>query len=136
MAGTVTIHSSGGRSIADGHSWIEYLSDDRTVARVTYGTWGNNPRGLGNGLHANLELGRIGQTWRSAHIDDQQVKELFAKIGEYQARGEDAWNILHPCSAFAVAAWHAATGERLRHRKFLLFSNPSTLCKSLAAGRR
>jgi hypothetical protein len=104
MAGMITIHSSGGRSITDGHSWIEYLSDDSTVARVTYGTWGNNPRGLGNGVHANLELGRVGQMRRSAHINHQQVKELFAKIGEYQARGEDAWNILHPCSASNVSA--------------------------------
>lgn len=38
-----------------GHSWISYTPDGG--ANVTYGTWGNNPTGKGNGLFENLETG-------------------------------------------------------------------------------
>ena len=86
MAGLLTIHSTGDGTLLSDHSWIEYTPEgDKTT---TYGTWGNNPQNLGNGLHENLELGRQGDVHRSMHISDEQEKQLFAKIKKYKDKPE------------------------------------------------
>ncbi len=131
MAGTLTIHSSGDGTLLSGHSWVEYQPDGGTG--TTYGTWGNNPRGLGNGLHTNLEQGRTGDATRSAHLTDEQEKALLKKISDYQAKGKDGWGYLSPCSTFASDAWEAGTGEKLAHRRLGVVSNPSTLKDSIEA---
>lgn len=100
---------------------------------MTYGTWGNDPLNMGNGLHRDIELGRQGSASRTARLNDQQEARLFAKIREYEAQGIKAWSHFRPFSAFAAEAWYVATGERLRHRNFLLVSNPSTLRVSILA---
>jgi RHS repeat-associated protein len=65
LAGWVTINSSGngGSSMTSGHSWISYTPDGGST--TTYGTWGNNPTGHGNGLFENLEAGRTGDASRA-----------------------------------------------------------------------
>ena len=130
MAGTLTIHSKGDGSIMSGHSWIEYTPDNGTTK--TYGTWGNNPTGTGNGLFENLELLQSPGAMRTVHITDEQEKQLFAKIKEYKDKGKNAWGWLSPCSAFAADVWKAATGESLAHRSGII-SNPSKLRDSIVA---
>ena len=134
MSGTLTIHSSGDGSILSGHSWIQYQPD--TGGSSTYGTWGNDPLGQGNGLHKDLEEGRTGDAYRSEHITDEQEKKLFAKIGEYEKKGDDGWGYLHPCSAFAADAWASATGEHLADRSYGVISNPSKLKESITAANK
>lgn len=130
MAGTLTIHSSGDGNILSGHSWIEYTPNGGTSK--TYGTWGNNPNNLGNGLHEDLELGRSGDTQRSAQLTDEQEAQLMAKIQQYKDQGEDGWQYLSPCSSFAADAWETATNESLAHRSIII-SNPSKLKESILA---
>lgn len=130
MAGTLTIHSNGTGEILSGHSWIEYTPDGGETK--TYGTWGNNPTGEGNGLFENLELGRSSDANRKTHIDDKQEAELYKLIDEYKNKKEDAWGYLSPCSTFAANAWKTATGEKLSHRSGII-SNPSKLKKSIEA---
>lgn len=128
MAGTLTIHSNGDGSIMSGHSWITYQPDGGPP--TTYGTWGNNPGGLGNGLHRDLEAGRASDVSRSVHLTDDQEKALMAKIKEYEDKGEKGWGHLSPCSTFAADAWKAGTGESLSHRSGII-SNPSKLKVSI-----
>ena len=130
MAGTIVIHSSGDGQILSGHSWIEYTPDGG--APNTYGTWGNNPTGTGNGLFEGLELGRTSDASRSMRIDDQQEKKLYDTIEKYKKEGGDAWGYLNPCSGFAAEAWKAATGESLGHRSGII-SNPSKLKSTIDA---
>jgi len=127
MSGTLTIYSQGD-GLIDGHSWISYTPDGGST--TTYGTWGNDPTGSGNGLFEDLELGRTGEASRSAHLDDKQESQLFDVINKYKSLGQNAWSYLSPCSAFAAAAWNAATGEKLDDRG-LVISNPSTLKKAI-----
>lgn len=131
MAGRLTIHSSGDGHLLSGHSWIEYQPDGGDS--VTYGTWGNDPLGLGNGMHVDLEKGRSSDVERTVQITDQQEKKLIAKIEEYEKKGKDGWSILHPCSAFAADAWQAVTGEKLNDRSYGIISNPSKLKESIEA---
>lgn len=138
MAGSLTIHSSGAGTgefdfekpmdLLSGHSWIEYTPDGGTP--TTYGTWGNNPGGLGNGLHRNLEAGRSSDASRTVHLDDAQEAALMNKIKEYEDKGKDGWGNLNPCSSFAADAWETATGEDLDHRTGII-SNPSKLKQSI-----
>src|SRR5437016_2093245 len=98
MAGILRIHSIGSGEWLFGHSWIEFISDHDGTPQ-TYGTWGNNPTGVGNGLFRDLELGRNSQECRSAHITDEQEAAFWRKIQEYTDRGAQAWTILAPCSS-------------------------------------
>lgn len=128
MAGTLTIHSNSDGTLLSGHSWITYQPDGG--AAVTYGTWGNNPGGLGNGLHRDLEQGFDSDVSRSTRLTDEQEKALMGKIKEYEDKGADGWGYLSPCSTFAADAWQTATGEKLQHRaKFI--STPTTLKQSI-----
>ena len=129
MSGTLTIHSSGTGEVLSGHSWIEYTPD--VGETKTYGTWGNNPTGDGNGLFENLELGRVSDASRSTHINDEQEKKLFDKIQEYKDKGENGWGYLTPCSSFAEDSWETATGESLPDRSWGIISNPSQLKQSI-----
>ena len=129
MAGTLTINSSGTGEVLSGHSWIEYTPDGGETK--TYGTWGNNPTGEGNGLFENLELGRVSDVNRSTHINDEQEKKLFDKIQEYKDKGANGWGYLTPCSSFAQDTWKTATGESLSDRSWGIISNPSKLKQSI-----
>ena len=129
MSGMLTIHSSGDGHLLSGHSWIEYKKDG-DVESSTYGTWGNNPTGNGNGLFKDLEKGRIGDEHRETMIDDKQEEILFKKIKEYEDKGPDGWKYLNPCSGFASDTWNSVTGEKLQDRNWGI-SNPSTLKASI-----
>src|SRR5579863_7028340 len=129
MAGYLTINSSGDGTLLSGHSWIEYTPDGGQP--TTYGTWGNNPEGLGNGLHQDLELGRTGDATRTIYINGEQEKELYKKIQEYKDKGGGGWDYLHPCSSFAADVWQAVTGQTLADRSFGIISNPSKLKESI-----
>ena len=129
MAGKLTINSSGTGELLSGHSWIEYTPDGGETR--TYGTWGNNPTGEGNGLFENLELGRVPDASRTTHINDEQEKQLFDKIQEYKDKGDSGWGYLTPCSSFAKDTWETATGENLPDRSAGIISNPSKLKQSI-----
>ncbi len=129
MAGTLTINSSGDGSLLSGHSWLEYTPDGGQP--TTYGTWGNDPMGLGNGLHENLEAGRVGDVTRTVHLDDAQEARLYDTINQYKAKGADGWEYLNPCSGFAQDAWKNATGETLDSKSYGVVSNPSKLKESI-----
>lgn len=134
MAGILTIHSSGTGEILSGHSWIEYKPDGGEAK--TYGTWGNNPTGEGNGLFENLELDQPSDASRSMRISDQEEAKLFNKIKEYKQLGQEGWGYLSPCSTFAADAWEAGTGEKLAHRSGMAISNPSKLKSSIDAANK
>ncbi|MEO7329568.1 MAG: hypothetical protein ABI193_13395 [Minicystis sp.] len=97
---------------------------------MTYGTWGNNPDNLGNGLHKDLEAGREAMSKRSTHLTDEQEAALMKKIKEYEDMGTDGWKKLSPCSTFAADAWKAGTGESLSHRSGII-STPTKLLESI-----
>ncbi|MGY8590014.1 RHS domain-containing protein, partial [Paracidovorax citrulli] len=128
LSGILTIQSSGNGNPLSGHSWITYAPDGGYP--TTYGTWGNNPTGQGNGLFENLEIGRNADATRSMRINDEQEKELMAKIEDYKNRKENAWKLGAPCSSFARDAWQTATGENLNSNLGPI-SNPSTLKNSI-----
>lgn len=129
LSGTLIINSSGsgdglsGSGGLSGHSWVVYTPDGGVS--VTYGTWGNNPNNLGNGLHLNLEQGRTGDASRSMHLNDNQESKLMDLINSYRKRGDDGWGYSSPCSTFASDAWESGTGESLN--PYGPYSNPSTL---------
>ena len=128
MPGRLTIHSSGTGELLSGHSWIEYTSDAGETH--TYGTWGNDPEGRGNGLHEDLELGRTSDASRTVTLSAEQERAMQAKIKEYRDKGEGGWGYLSPCSTFAADVWQTSTGEKLAHRSGII-SNPSKLKKSI-----
>lgn len=129
MTGILKIHSRAAEAGRLGHSWIEYCPIDGVP--VTFGTWGNNPTGQGNGLLENAEAGFPPHATRSRIIDIEQERRLFEIIQEYRKRGDQAWTLLTPCSTFAAEAWEYATGERLAHQTALV-SNPGRLVRSIA----
>jgi hypothetical protein len=118
------LSGSGGTS---GHSWIAYSPDGQNT--ITYGTWGNNPYGKGNGLHQNLEKGQSGDATRSSHLNDEEELNLYKVINAYAAAGEGGWHYYSPCSSFASDAWNSATGESLS--PYGPYSNPSTLTRNI-----
>lgn len=130
-SGQLVIESSGngGSSMADGHSWIVFTKDGTNVT-TTYGTWGNNPENLGNGLHTNLEAGRTADATRGTHIDDAHEKVLMSKIDEYRKKGADAWQYGAPCSKFSSDTWNTVTGEKL-DANWGIINNPTTLKESI-----
>lgn len=130
FSGVLVVQSSGngGSSMATGHSWISYTLDGGGT--TTYGTWGNNPMNKGNGLHENLESGRVADASRSTHINDAQETKLMGLIGRYKEKGTDAWQYGAPCSTFARDAWESGTGEHL-NSNYGPISNPTTLKESI-----
>jgi hypothetical protein len=130
VSGILTIHSIGYGEWLFGHSWVEFVSDQNGEVQ-TFGTWGNNPTGKGNGLFRNLELGRSSQESRSFHISDEQEAVFWKRIEEYSDMGAQAWTILAPCSSFVQDVWESTTGEKLSHQAVLI-SNPLTLKNSIA----
>ena len=119
-----------GRGLTGGHAWITFTDEEGNT--TSYGTWGNNPGGKGNGLHENIERdGNYGsEASRTMHISDEQEDALFSLISEYEEMGAQGWRLMAPCSAFAQDAWEAGTGEQLNANSFLV-NNPSTLEKSI-----
>ncbi len=134
MSGTLKIHSNGSGEWLFGHSWIEFVPDKSGQAQ-TFGTWGNNPTGQGNGLFINLELGQKSDACRARQIDDAQETILFKKIESYRQMGGQAWSLLSPCSSFAEDIWESTTGENLRHQSVLV-STPSRLKESILEANR
>ncbi|MCG2679852.1 MAG: hypothetical protein L6455_07785, partial [Kiritimatiellae bacterium] len=131
LSGTLTIYSyRGGEGSLNGHSWISYQPKGSSVT-YTFGTWGNNPMNLGNGLFQDIEQGRFGDVSRTAYIDDCGERRLMKKMSDFLSEGQDAWGYLSPCSAFARACWSAATGENLRDRNWFRISNPNILADSI-----
>ncbi|RUL70265.1 RHS repeat-associated core domain-containing protein [Dyella choica] len=139
LSGLLVIHSNGlhdgssGSGGTSGHSWITYTPDNGNEM-ISYGTWGNNPDGQGNGIHEDIEIDRglgDGDASRSAHLDDDQESDLMDLINAYKKKGKKGWRYLSPCSSFAAKAWKAATGESLN--PFGPYSNPSTLERSIIA---
>ena len=130
LSGILIVQSSGngGSSMTSGHSWISFTKDGGGT--TTYGTWGNNPMNLGNGLHENLEAGRTADASRSTHIDDAQEAKLMGLINTYKEKGSAAWRIGAPCSTFARDAWESGTGEYL-NSNYGPISNPTTLKESI-----
>lgn len=133
LSGILVINSSGagdgilGSGGVSGHSWVSYTPDGGQAA--TYGTWGNNPQGLPNGLEQNLELGRIGDATRAAQLTDEEEAAFYGVVNRYKGDGENAWGYLHPCSSFAADAWNSSTGESLSPNG--PYSNPSSLKQSI-----
>jgi hypothetical protein len=113
-SGVLVIHASATGDASSlntsGHAWISYTPDS-TGTTTTYGTWGNNPYGLGNGLHENLEAGRTGDATRTVHLTNAQEQALMNKIQEYRDMGEDAWEYTETCADFASKAWESGTSE-------------------------
>lgn len=133
LSGTLTVNSSGTGGIS-GHSWVTYTTD--TGKTTTYGTWGNNPYDMGNGLHENLELRMNADASRSTHLDDAAEKRFLDQVQSYKDKGEDGWKYLNPCSGFASDAWKAGTGESLSSRNFLGISTPTNLKESIEAANK
>jgi RHS repeat-associated protein len=131
-SGTLVIYSSSAGDASSlntsGHSWISY-TDDATKITTTYGTWGNNPNGLGNGLHENLEAGRSANATRSAKLNDAQATALMNKIQAYKDMGESAWGYTDPCTDFAIDAWQTGTEEDLG--SWWIWDTPSELVNSI-----
>jgi RHS repeat-associated protein len=131
LSGTLTIHSDrGGGGLIDGHSWITW-TPDATGERTSYGTYGNHPGGLPNGVIPGIDNTRNATTSRTVYMDDDAEARLAGFISDYANQGADAWSPTSPCSAFAAKAWDAATGERLPDRNSVLISNPNTLADSI-----
>lgn len=130
LSGTLVIHSSSdgtSSSSTSGHSWISYTPDGGNT--TTYGSWGNNPTGQGNGLFTNLEQSFASQVSRSSYLDNSQEQSLMNTIGNYQSMGSSAWSYTNPCSGFASNAWRHATGEALNDGWPV--STPTTLKSSI-----
>jgi RHS repeat-associated protein len=130
LSGTLVINSTsnGNSSLStSGHSWISYTPDGGATS--TYGTWGNNPTGTGNGLFANLEQTFNADVSRSTHLNDQQEQQLQNAINSYSGQGAGGWTHLNPCSGFASEAWRTATGETLSDGWPV--STPTTLKESI-----
>jgi RHS repeat-associated protein len=126
-SGRLEIRSSGTTGLGS-HSWIVYTPDGGKP--TTYGTWGNNPTGRGNGLFTNLEAGRSSDASRAMHLNDKQEATLNSVISSYASKGEDAWKLGEPCSTFASDAWNQSTGEHL-DATLGPISNPTTLTESI-----
>ena len=137
LSGELAIYSYSTGSdygILGGHSWIGYQPNGGTT--TTYGTWGNNPDSLGNGLHEDIELNipctlQDGCASRVTYLDDAQQAQLYAVVQQYQQEGSAAWSLLSPCSTFAAAAWGAATGEYLNPDLGWYLSDPLALRASI-----
>jgi len=126
-SGVLTIHSNG-NGILDGHSWIEYT--DENGKKSTFGTWGNNPEGKGNGLHSNLELGQTSEASRTLKLNEQGKENFLNTVNKYKESGTNGWKLEAPCSSFAQECWKASTGEVL-NAQLGPISNPTTLKKSI-----
>jgi RHS repeat-associated protein len=127
LSGTLTVYSSGTSGLGN-HSWISYTPDGGGI--TTYGTWGNNPTGAGNGLFTNLEQGRPADATRTEHLNDDQEANLMNLINSYRNQGAGAWTYGAPCSTFAANAWNTATGEQLSPY-WGPISNPTSLTNSI-----
>lgn len=133
MHAVLKIHCIAEQSKFAGHSWLEYRP--AVGPCTTFGTWGNDPVGTGNGLMKGIEQQYIPTHSRAAAIDAEQTSRLLDVIARYSAAGDAGWTLASPCSAFAAEAWEAATGERLAHRVAGI-STPKTLASSIATANQ
>jgi RHS repeat-associated protein len=112
LEGFLTIHASSGFVLGSVHSWLEYNKTGGSGPQ-TWGTFGNDPYGKGNGLHSNLELGQTGDVTRTLYISDRQEFNLLEIINNIQGEGENAWEIDRNCSFFSSDVWNQVTHEDL-----------------------
>jgi len=135
LEGVLTIYSSGyhdgssGSGGLSGHSWLSFTPYEYNNVTTTYGTWGNNPYGLGNGLHFNLELNRDADVSRSILLTDEEEALFYVQIDRYKRMGEEAWSLTSPCSSFSSDVWNTVTRENLN--PYGPYSNPSSLENSI-----
>ncbi len=130
LAGTLVIHSASSgtsSSSTSGHSWVSFTPDGG--GQTTYGTWGNDPTGQGNGLFTNLEQDFQSDVSRSTHLDDMQEQAFNDTVSDYQSKGDGGWSLTNPCSGFASEAWKNSTGEKLSDGWPV--STPTTLKNSI-----
>jgi hypothetical protein len=115
LSGILTLASSGNDSSSfgmQGHAFVAWKPDGGTNV-TTYGTWGNDPNGSGNGLHVNLESGWTvpSDETREKHIDDAAEAKFMAIVTSYGNAGSSGWHTWNNCAGFAADAWLAGTGE-------------------------
>lgn len=82
----------------------------------------------------NVELDNgmnTAEATRTLTINDDQEKALMDVIQEYKDKGNDAWKLLAPCSAFAQDAWDEGTGEYLNGNTWIIINNPATLKEAI-----
>jgi RHS repeat-associated protein len=133
VVGTLTISANGNDNGScwsggmSGHAWLTYAQIGESPD--TYGTWGNNPRGLGNGLQIDLELGMEGEATRSRNITGAQFNIFIGELLSTALQGNGGWGYFYPCSSFAAHTWNLVTGESLN--PYGPYSNPSTLKNSI-----
>ncbi|HEV2806741.1 MAG TPA: RHS repeat-associated core domain-containing protein [Chthoniobacterales bacterium] len=131
LSGYLSIYSNRGTNIYNtGHSWISFTPFGSNVT-TTYGTFSNltdRPNGVAIGVD-----GTKADAVRTKWIDDAGERDLFRFIHYMQAKGEDAWHLISPCSSFAAIAWFWGTGEELNDRDVHGIHNPTTLADSIAA---
>jgi RHS repeat-associated protein len=138
LSGWLTIYASGSYGTgASGyfgnHAWISYTPDGGST--TTYGTWGNNPLGLANGLETNLpyDMEHPYDASRSAYLNDAQQAALMNYINRVHNQGANGWSLARPCSHFASTAWQAGTGEWLPDGSPTMPSSPAGLVQSINA---
>ncbi len=99
-----------------GHAWIEFraLSPDLPVAYATAGTYnsavGDN---VVTGINFFREVDRPASARKTVALNRSQYQNFVALINQYVAAGTQTWTPWHNCTAFAIEAWAAATGEQL-----------------------
>lgn len=128
---TLEIHSDNpDENSCTGHSWIEanYIDREGQEITKTIGTYPSNPE-----LHYDHELNdnRQSDFSRITELNSDQIAELNETVEQYQSLGNDAWELLKPCSHFASDVWNQVTNEDLEDRTSLGISLPSTLSDSI-----
>lgn len=99
-----------------GHAWVEFraLSSDLPVAYATAGTYnsavGDN---VVTGINFFREADRPASARKTVALNRSQYQNFIALINQYVAAGTQTWTPWHNCTAFAIEAWAAATGEQL-----------------------
>ena len=135
LSGWLTIYSSGtfgqGYMGLGYHSWISYTPDGGYA--TTYGTYGNNPLGLPNGLEINLpyDVEHPFDASRTMHLNDAQEAALMNYINSVRNQGTNGWSLARPCSNFASTAWMTGTGEWLPDGSPTMPSSPAGLTQSI-----
>ena len=99
-----------------GHAWIEFraLTPDVPIAYATAGTYnsivGDN---VVTGINFFREIYRPADIRKTIPINAEQLAAFIDMINQYVSLGTSSWTPWHNCTAFAIDAWQAATGETL-----------------------
>lgn len=99
-----------------GHAWVEFrtLTADIPIAYATAGTYnsivGDN---VVTGINFFREIYRPADIRKTITINAEQLANFVDMINQYSTLGASSWTPWHNCTAFAIDAWQAATGETL-----------------------